>query len=70
MLFLCVCLQLYKVLGSTDFLGNPISLLKNLGTGVYDFFHEPAMGLVSSPRDFAVGITKGTSSLLKNTIYG
>lgn len=62
--------QIYKVLGSTDVLGNPVSLLSNLGTGVYDFFHEPALGLVSSPGEFLVGITRGTSSLVKNSVYG
>jgi hypothetical protein len=50
--------QIYKVLGSTDILGNPISLLKNLGTGVYDFFHEPILGLITSPRDFGLGLAK------------
>ena len=62
--------ELYKILGSADFLGSPVSLVSNLGTGVYDFFHEPAEGIVASPQDFAKGLAKGTTSLVKNTVYG
>ena len=38
--------QIYKVLGSYEFMGSPVSLVSNLGSGVYDFFYEPANGLV------------------------
>lgn len=38
--------QVYTILGSFEFLGSPLSLVNNLGTGVYDFFYEPAQGLV------------------------
>eukprot|EP01114_Cavostelium_apophysatum_P004048 TRINITY_DN1418_c0_g1_i1.p1 TRINITY_DN1418_c0_g1~~TRINITY_DN1418_c0_g1_i1.p1 ORF type:complete len:3212 (-),score=1062.70 TRINITY_DN1418_c0_g1_i1:26-9661(-) len=62
--------EVYKILGSADFLGNPVGLLGNLGTGVVDFFVEPAQGLIKSPQDFGKGLAKGTSSLVKNTIYG
>lgn len=44
-----VLAQLYKVLGSYEFMGSPVSLVSNLGTGVYDFFYEPANGLVKVP---------------------
>lgn len=43
-----------QIIGSADFLGNPVSLISNLGTGVYDFFHEPIKGIVSSPKDFGM----------------
>ena len=43
--------QLYKFLGSLDALGNPATLFKNVGSGVMDFFYEPAKGLVNlSPQ--------------------
>lgn len=58
-------LQLYKILGSVEFLGSPASLISNLGTGVYDFFHEPARGIVSGPKDFGLGIKKVTPSLIR-----
>jgi len=62
--------EVYKVLGSVDMLGNPVGLVNNLGTGVVDFFFEPAQGLVKSPKDFGKGLAKGTSSLVRNTFYG
>jgi len=62
--------QVYKVLGSYEFMGSPVSLVSNLGTGVYDFFYEPANGLVKSPLAFGEGLAKGTESLFRNTLTG
>eukprot|EP01127_Copromyxa_protea_P000018 TRINITY_DN10018_c0_g1_i1.p1 TRINITY_DN10018_c0_g1~~TRINITY_DN10018_c0_g1_i1.p1 ORF type:complete len:2161 (-),score=353.61 TRINITY_DN10018_c0_g1_i1:18-6164(-) len=62
--------HMYLIIGSADFLGNPVSLFRNVGTGVYDFFFEPLQGLVKSPHDFTMGIRKGTTSLLSKSIYG
>lgn len=44
--------QAYKLLGSLEVLGNPIEMVDSLGTGVKDFFYEPAKGLVKSPEAF------------------
>ena len=38
--------QLYKIIGSVDIIGNPLSFASSLGTGVIDFFYEPAQGLI------------------------
>lgn len=46
----------------------PSTLL--VGTGVYDFFYEPGQALVSSPKDFGDAIAKGSSSLLKKSVFG
>ena len=62
--------QLYKILGSFEFLGSPLTLINNLGTGVYDFFHLPAQGIIKSPKDFGVGLAKGTKSLITSSVYG
>ena len=62
--------EFYLLLGSADVLGNPVSLVSNLGTGVYDFFHEPAEGIVNSPQEFAIGVARGTKSLVKNSVFG
>lgn len=48
--------QLYRIVGSSEFIGSPVSLVANLGTGVIDFFYEPAQGLVKSPKDFGRGV--------------
>jgi vacuolar protein sorting-associated protein 13A/C len=38
--------QFLRLFGSFDLLGNPVSLIENLGTGVIDMFYEPIYGLV------------------------
>ncbi len=38
--------QLYRVLGSADFLGNPVGLFTNVSSGVADMFYEPWQGVV------------------------
>jgi hypothetical protein len=62
--------QLYKIVFSAEILGNPIGLVNNLGSGVRDFFYEPAMGIVKSPQDFGEGIARGTLSLVHHTTFG
>ena len=62
--------EAYKVVGSFDFLGNPVGLFHNLGTGAMEFFLEPAQGLHKGPEEFAAGVARGTMSLLKNSIHG
>jgi vacuolar protein sorting-associated protein 13A/C len=60
--------EVYKIIGAFEFLGNPVSLISGLGTGVKDFFYEPAQGLVRSPRDFGKGLARGTTSLVGNSV--
>lgn len=62
--------QLYKLVGSFEFLGNPVGLVNNLGTGMKDFFYEPAQGIMKSPHEFAKGMQKGSLSLFQNSTYG
>jgi hypothetical protein len=62
--------EVYKILGSADFLGNPVGLFNSIGTGFKDFFFEPAQGLIESPEAFGKGLAKGTLSLVKNSVYG
>ncbi|KAJ3031870.1 UNVERIFIED_CONTAM: hypothetical protein HDU68_011629 [Siphonaria sp. JEL0065] len=63
--------QLHKIIGSADFLGNPVGLFSNVSSGVKDFFYEPIQGFeITRPQDFGVGLAKGTSSLVKKTVYG
>jgi hypothetical protein len=57
------------LLGSAEFLGNPISIMSNIGTGVKDFFYEPIAGIVHGPKEFGKGITKGSKSLAKKSVY-
>jgi len=59
----------FKLLGSTEVLGNPVGLFSNISSGMMDFFYEPAKGIVESPQAFAKGLAKVTTSLVKNTMY-
>lgn len=62
--------QLHKILGSFDFLGNPVGLLDHIGTGVRDFVYEPLEGLKVGGKGFRKGLAKGTASLVSNTLDG
>lgn len=63
--------QLHKVLGSADFLGNPVGLFNTISSGVSDMFYEPLQGFVSDrPQDLGIGLAKGTASFMKKTVYG
>lgn len=63
--------QIHKVLGSADFIGNPVGLVSTLGSGVTDLFYEPYQGFVSDrPQDIGIGFARGGISLVKKTISG
>lgn len=51
--------QLYRILGSADFIGNPVGLFTNVSSGVADIFYEPFNGAVMhGNQDIGVGIAK------------
>jgi vacuolar protein sorting-associated protein 13A/C len=63
--------QIHVVLGSADFLGNPVGLFNNITSGFQDFFYEPYQGLVTErPQDLGIGIAKGASSFVKKSVFG
>ena len=37
--------QVYKLLGSSDIIGNPVQLIEKIGTGFFEFVNEPRKGL-------------------------
>ena len=64
-------MQLYRVLGSADFLGNPVGLFNNVSSGVADIFYEPYQGLVMhGNKELGLGIARGASSFVKKTVFG
>ncbi|PNH66081.1 hypothetical protein VD0001_g8276 [Verticillium dahliae] len=67
-----VLYQVHKILGSADFLGNPVGLFNNISSGLTDVFYEPYQGLILSdkPEDFALGVGKGAASFVKKSVYG
>lgn len=59
--------QLYRILGSADFIGNPVGLFTNVSSGVADIFYEPFQGVVMhGNKELGVGIAKVRPG---NTIY-
>jgi len=64
--------QIHIILGSADFLGNPVGLFNNISSGVADVFYEPYQGLVMTdrPQELGIGIAKGASSFIKKSVFG
>lgn len=64
--------QVHKILGSADFLGNPVGLFNHLSSGVLDIFYEPYQGFIINdrPQELGIGIAKGGLSFLKKSIFG
>ncbi|KAG6911962.1 hypothetical protein DXG01_000210 [Tephrocybe rancida] len=63
--------QLYRILGSADFIGNPVGLFTNVSSGVADIFYEPFHGVVMhGNKELGIGIAKGAASFLKKTVFG
>ncbi len=51
--------QLYRILGSADFIGNPVGLFTNVSSGVADIFYEPFQGVVMhGNRELGIGLAK------------
>jgi vacuolar protein sorting-associated protein 13A/C len=49
--------QLYRILGSADFLGNPVGLFTNVSSGVADIFYEPLNGMVMNGYRTELGLS-------------
>ncbi|KIR43636.1 vacuolar protein sorting-associated protein vps13 [Cryptococcus deuterogattii 99/473] len=63
--------QIYRVLGSADFLGNPVGLFNNISSGFSDIFYEPYHGMVMhGNKDIGLGIARGATSFAKKTVFG
>lgn len=63
--------QLHRIVGSADFIGNPVGLFNSFSSGVHDLFYEPYQGFVSDrPQDFGIGLARGGLSLVRKTVYG
>ncbi|POS86544.1 hypothetical protein EPUL_002626 [Erysiphe pulchra] len=64
--------QIHKVIGSADFLGNPVGLFNNISSGVADIFYEPYLGFIMAdgPEDLGIGIAKGATSFVKKSVFG
>ena len=63
--------QVHKVVGSADFIGNPVGLFNNITADVQDVFYEPYQGIVVGEgiQELGVGLAKGAKSLVKKTVF-
>ena len=65
--------QVYKIIGSLDFVGNPTMAVSSVLTGVRDFFVQPSREFLRSPKDpsrIGIGVAKGTLSLVSHSASG
>jgi hypothetical protein len=69
--------QTYKLIGSSDMIGNPLSLIDKISTGVNDILCSPIRACRQSDNRlkfdliaFSQGFTNGITSFLSNTISG
>jgi vacuolar protein sorting-associated protein 13A/C len=60
--------QIYRVLGSADFLGNPVGLFNNISSGVSDIFYEPYQGIVMhGNKDIGLGIARVRTTPIRSS---
>ncbi|CCD24807.1 membrane morphogenesis protein VPS13 NDAI_0D04940 [Naumovozyma dairenensis CBS 421] len=64
--------QIHKILGSADFLGNPVGLFNTISSGVWDLFYEPYQGYMMNdrPQEIGIHLAKGGASFAKKTVFG
>lgn len=64
--------QIHNILGSADFLGNPVGLFNNISSGVAGIFYEPYQGFMMTdrPQELGIGIAKGATMFVKKSVFG
>ncbi|CAO3643748.1 unnamed protein product [Cunninghamella blakesleeana] len=67
-----ILLQIHKVVGSADLIGNPVGLFNNLSSGFGELFYEPYQGFITSdrPQDLGLGIARGIGGFMKKSVFG
>ena len=60
--------NMINFIGASNLIGNPISFLNTVGTGIKDFWYEPTQGMMIGPAETASGFYRGTKSLIGNTM--
>lgn len=60
-----IIFQVHKVLGSADFIGNPVGLFSSLSSGFGELFYEPYQGFIMSdrPQDLGIGIARVSTTM-------
>lgn len=63
-------MNVMKLLGSLNFLGNPTNLFGNVGNGMVQFVEKPVKGFKKGPISGVKGGLYGSKALLQNTTVG
>jgi regulator of replication initiation timing len=65
--------QVYKIIGSIDFVGNPTTIISSFMSGVRDLVVAPATAIMKSPTDVnqvGIEVAKGTISFFSHSTSG
>ena len=60
-------LRTLKVVGSMELLGDPVSLVSNMGTGVYQFFRKTGADLLGESETTGEGVKALVQSVVGGT---
>ena len=59
-----------KIIGSINIIGNPVGLVRHIGSGIVDLIEKPIEGVRRGPLGLGIGILQGGSSFLIKTFTG
>lgn len=51
--------QFFKIIGSFNFIGNPLGLMKNVAIGIFDIIYYPSERFIKGPIEGFAGIFLG-----------
>ena len=62
--------QIFKILGSSDMIGNPAGLIDKVGSSFMELAREPYHGIRNGPGQFFAGIGIGVKGVIGGVIGG
>jgi vacuolar protein sorting-associated protein 13A/C len=65
--------QIYKIVGSLDFVGNPTMFVTSFFSGVRDLVMAPSVAFIQAPKDpsrVGIGVATGVMSLVSHSTSG
>lgn len=65
-----IYISIIKIIGSINIIGNPLGLIRSIGSGVVDLIEKPVEGAQRGPLGLGIGILEGGSSFIKKTLTG
>jgi hypothetical protein len=65
-----VLFQVYRIIGSASFLGNPVGLVSGVGRDVFSLISAPGAGLSESPAEAGALLASSAVNLVQNTTVG